>query len=44
MFVLKKCPICNSSRISGGIEFIKDRYFQNIQCKKCGYKNKKPIT
>ena len=40
--IIKKCPCCNSTRIKGAIE-IRNKYIQNIQCKRCGYVNKRII-
>jgi len=41
--IIKKCPCCNSTRIKGAIEIRNDKYIQNIQCKRCGYVNKRII-
>lgn len=43
MNTIKKCPACNSTRITGAISVMNGRYMQGIKCKKCGYTNKRDI-
>jgi transposase-like protein len=43
MNVIKKCPSCGSSRITGSVSIEDGRYIQKIGCKKCGYQNHRDI-
>ena len=43
MNIVKKCPACGSTKISGTVSSEEGRYLQKIQCKKCGYTNRRDI-
>lgn len=43
MQVIKHCPHCNSTRISGNISIENGEWVQSIGCKKCGYSNHRVI-
>ena len=43
MKIIKKCPACGFTRITGSISVEEGRYIQKIKCKKCGYKNHQDI-
>jgi hypothetical protein len=43
MKIIRKCPICNSTRIKGTISIQNGNYLQKISCNKCLYHGIKNI-
>lgn len=43
MRVIRRCPNCNSSKISGSVSTEDGRYIQKIYCEKCSYSNRRDI-
>ena len=42
--ILRHCPTCNSTRITGGVFLENGNYVQKIKCNRCSYSNKRIIN
>ena len=43
MNIIKRCPDCDSPRITGTVSVEEGSYIQKIRCKKCGYANHQDV-
>lgn len=43
MNIIKRCPSCGSTKITGTISIENGLYIQKIGCKKCSYTNNREV-